>query len=184
MSHHTEHRGLQEHSVGPLYPWSVVRIGDRCEQPRQLVTGERGPEFPRDGGDITAYRAARQWICERRKETVEHIEYERLSEEYSFLLPIRHSDGSAIETSVCKALQSELLAAFGGFTASCDHSGAWLDANGVRVDDESVKYTVAVSKGVGREVLVRLLREACGAWGQDCIYLALTASDVEFISGQ
>jgi len=65
--HHSKHIGLQNHSVGELYPWSVVRIGDRCEQPRQLVSGETGPEFPLlDFGDgVSAYQQAEKWIRER-----------------------------------------------------------------------------------------------------------------------
>jgi hypothetical protein len=45
MRHHKEHVGLQEHSVGKIYPWSIVRIGDKGYQAWQVVSGEKGPLF-------------------------------------------------------------------------------------------------------------------------------------------
>lgn len=35
--------GLRGHSVGPLYPWSVVGFGDDTWQATNLITGAVGP---------------------------------------------------------------------------------------------------------------------------------------------
>lgn len=71
MRHHNEHAGLQEHSVGSLYPWSIKRVGDKYQQPFHCITGEHGPAFylthyPYPEID-SAYRAAERWV-ERQSE--------------------------------------------------------------------------------------------------------------------
>lgn len=41
MSHSTLYPGLQNHSVGEIYPLSIVLIGDRRAEIRNLVTNKR-----------------------------------------------------------------------------------------------------------------------------------------------
>ncbi len=64
--HHKNHIGLQEHSVGDIYPWSIVGKGTSgggfapsktIWQPQQLVSGEQGPCF-------TSHAAAEQWALD------------------------------------------------------------------------------------------------------------------------
>lgn len=45
MSHDITHGGLHKHSIGEIYPWSVVQVGDKYCQARNGITGERSPEF-------------------------------------------------------------------------------------------------------------------------------------------
>ncbi len=45
MRHSKQHSGLQDHSVGELYPWSIVQVGDQFIQARHGVSGEQSPEF-------------------------------------------------------------------------------------------------------------------------------------------
>jgi hypothetical protein len=76
------------------------------------------------------------------------------------------------------------LFAFGGATRAVEHYvGFYLDRQtGEQVWDESRKYFVAVP---GRQVdqLRGLLRQACGQFGQKCIYLSV-AGRVEFVEGE
>ncbi len=67
MSHSKEHAGLQKHSVGELYPWSIKRIGDRYVVPFHCITGEEGRKFTIDGDSRQAYRDAEQWVREYRE---------------------------------------------------------------------------------------------------------------------
>jgi hypothetical protein len=41
--HHAQHEGLQAHSVGGSYPWSIVGIGDRWQAQNLIDSNERGP---------------------------------------------------------------------------------------------------------------------------------------------
>lgn len=41
MSHSAKHAGLQEHSVGELYPWSIKQVGDKYCQAFHAVNGEK-----------------------------------------------------------------------------------------------------------------------------------------------
>lgn len=195
--HHKQHVGLQNHSVGPLYPWSVVRIGDRCEQPRQLVSGELGPEFPlgQEFGK-SAYVWATDWIRERvskaevfdnygEESAGKYVDAQReLGElayspsesltEYTFLIP---DSGNVAKFH---ALETELLEKFGGYTSQLA-SGVWLSSSGEAVSDDSIRYSVAI-KPNQLASLRELVERACQQWQQACVYFAKSATQVELIS--
>lgn len=51
---HAGNGGLQRHSLGDIYPWAIIRVGDKhaafnCE------TGEEGPH-------LAGYEKASQWL--------------------------------------------------------------------------------------------------------------------------
>lgn len=64
---HVGTSGLQSHSFGDIYPWSIVGVGDTL-QAWQLVSGERRERFDYTPGDTesfyTAYALAEQSIDE------------------------------------------------------------------------------------------------------------------------
>lgn len=53
MKHSQQHLGLQEHSVGEIYPWTIRGKGNTL-QGFHCITGEEGPRFRYY--DSTAYR--------------------------------------------------------------------------------------------------------------------------------
>lgn len=66
MRHSKQHSGLQDHSVGELYPWSIVQIGDQFVQARHGITGEQGPEFTMESMDSRhAYKLAEHWVKDK-----------------------------------------------------------------------------------------------------------------------
>lgn len=42
---HLGNSGLQRHSVGEIYPWTIMIVGDNC-QAFHCITGEKGPMHP------------------------------------------------------------------------------------------------------------------------------------------
>ncbi len=106
--------------------------------------------------------------------------------ECSFLIPVRRdrilSDGKPHLTATWDWLEDELLA-FGGLTRAPDRRGFYFDPDtGEAVRDRSRNYVVAVPHARVAE-LRRLLRQACGRFGQKCIYLSV-AGLVEFVEGE
>jgi hypothetical protein len=47
--HHATHAGLQSHSVGGSYPWSIVGIGDRWQAQNLIDSNEQRPVRPTYG---------------------------------------------------------------------------------------------------------------------------------------
>ena len=68
--HSNEHLGLQQHSVGELYPWTIMIRKDPTKTVGSVVpvngaTGYYGPSFQFDGwGEsfYAAHRLAEQWV--------------------------------------------------------------------------------------------------------------------------
>lgn len=105
--------------------------------------------------------------------------------ECSFLIPVRRdaslSDGKLHSARCWRWLNEELFDAFGGRTlAPGEYAGAYRDPDTKKhVEDASRKYIVALPKS--RVSFLRdLLRRACCAFQQKCIYLNV-AGRVEFI---
>jgi hypothetical protein len=107
--------------------------------------------------------------------------------ECSFLIPVRRdrilSDGKPHRGTTWGWLLNELLG-FGGATRAPDlYEGWYLDPDtGERVRDHSHKYIVALPRARLDE-LRELLSEACGRFGQKCIYLSV-AGRVGFVEGR
>jgi hypothetical protein len=105
--------------------------------------------------------------------------------ECSFLIPIVRdstlSDGKEHSPELWRWLDAELLLRFGGRTVAPGHQeGFYRDPDtGNRVDDRSIKFTVAL-ENEKIDQLRSLLRAACLFFGQKCIYLSV-AGHVEFI---
>ena len=72
MRHSESHPGLQNHSVGEIYPWTIRGVGDSL-QGFHCVSGEQGPRFYWYSDPIgpqldfsTAYRFAELWVEDQR----------------------------------------------------------------------------------------------------------------------
>ena len=199
--HNDKHVGLQNHSVGDYYPWSIVRIGDKYWQPRQLVSGEHGPKFSLS---VNAYRDAENWIVYRVRQDSDHGKYvntqRELSElsyspgspksdnnensnlvEYSFLLPSCNNSGETYHTAQWQNLESKLVDQFGGYTRQAGFSGQWVNDNGVTLSDILVRYSVACELA-DYPALRKLVLQACVDWGQACVYLVCSSEYVELVS--
>jgi hypothetical protein len=106
--------------------------------------------------------------------------------ECSFLIPIRRdrnlSDGKRHRKETWDWLEGRLYVLGGATQATQLYSGWYVDSDtGKRVDDDSRKYFVALSRAdVDR--LRAVLREARRVFQQKCIYLSV-AGHVEFVEG-
>ena len=69
MRHSNQYAGLQEHSVGEIYPWTIRGKGNTL-QGFHCLTGEEGPRFRYDseleGSFTAAYRLAELWVEQQR----------------------------------------------------------------------------------------------------------------------
>jgi hypothetical protein len=64
---------------------------------------------------------------------------------YEVLLPIRYNDGRDVDPRQIYDSKEELMAKFGGMTADgIVRSGSWLDSEGTRYDDETIRLTVDI----------------------------------------
>lgn len=105
--------------------------------------------------------------------------------ECSFLIPLVRdsvfSDGLEHETSEWEWLDDQLFVRFeGGTLAPGTYHGFYRDPDtGMRVDDESRKFIVAISMNRIQE-LRDFLGMACDVFHQKCIYLSI-AGQVEFV---
>jgi hypothetical protein len=105
--------------------------------------------------------------------------------ECSFFIPIRRdreiSDGEPHERKEWKWLRHELFTRFGaGTQAPGLYQGLWESPkSGLAIAEKSRRFLIAISR---REIpgLRRLLREACGVFCQQAIYLSI-AGEVEFV---
>lgn len=108
--------------------------------------------------------------------------------ECSFLVPLKRdgllADGLQHPAEAWEWLDNELFVRFGGGTmAPGEYMGFYQDPDtGQRVDDESYRFIVALSK---KDVasLRRLLAAACVIFAQKCIYLNV-GGKVEFVEAQ
>ena len=187
MSCHSEaFPGLQNHSVGEIYPWTITRVGDQFEQPLHCLTGRKGPEFllgtTKNGQ--SAYKQAELWCKQdlgiepgRDAEPEPTI----LGREYTFLVPIRYnSTRLPIAKYHWNWLETELVALFGGYTRGANVNGVWFDADGQRVEDDSWSYKIACPVE-SREKLVKLLQTVKRKLDQEAIYLSQSAVRVELV---
>lgn len=105
--------------------------------------------------------------------------------ECSFFISINRdanlSDGLPHETDIWEKLDNELYCRFEvGTTAPGLYQGFYRDPDtGSRVDDESIRYIIALPESQ-LEALRVFLREACEWFQQKCLYLSV-AGHVEFV---
>ena len=109
--------------------------------------------------------------------------------ECAFLIPLtRNSDQKPHRPLCWNALQDALYQEFGGDTGPeaiyrsvRPVPGEYRGENGVRVQDESWRYIVAVPRD-RLDSLRRILRKAANTFDQESIYLSI-AGIVEFVKG-
>jgi len=198
MSHHQKHHGLQQHSIGSEYPWTISQRGDtwfafHCISGQEIFRAIFVFDPTNETERKVAYRCVEKWIANKNKQHKLSCELEEGEDrfvlesdlveidytppvfepmqEYSFLVPWCAQD-------ITDKLQSDLLFLFGGFTVTHCNFGKWLDDDGETVTDISSEYRVACHN---YEKLVSLIRKLRDDTNQDCIYLAKTATLVKFI---
>lgn len=193
--------GLQNHSIGEIYPWSIVIIergvgkGYGICQGRNLVTGEVCCEVPYNNNDAagsfeSAHRSA-EFVC---KAAIERDRLEdsaccggpakaqpkqpKQSEELTvcrLILPIvRGSDGSPHDPRLWEFVKSYFCNIFGGFTCrTCN--GGWLNSDGCTVCDESIEFEAA-GDAAAVASLVDGASDMAHKFDQGCIYIAIGAT--------
>jgi hypothetical protein len=184
---HAGNSGLQSHSVGELYPWSIVVIdsnGHGVCQGRNLITGEiicnvKYNDFGSSGSFESAHRTA-EFLCADRKGSDDYDAAEAAqsaqpaqSAELTvcrLIVPIVRDDNKLPHRNECyDYLHCLFCDVFGGFTIK-NVRGAWKDDTGRPVYDDSVEYEAA-----GSAAAVKILTDRAAflsdLFGQQCIYL-------------
>jgi hypothetical protein len=99
------------------------------------------------------------------------------------ILPLRDNDGNRL-TETHAALRGDILDNFGGYTQTLV-TGAWRNGDGEIVNDDSLKYEIAMTTGAGDgRVLVQIAAEACRRARQACVMIQLAGGVVHFINAE
>ncbi len=99
------------------------------------------------------------------------------------ILPLRDNDGNRL-TETHAALREAILDNFGGYTQTLV-TGAWRKDDGTVVNDDSLKYEIAMGTGPGDgKMLVSIARQACARARQDCVMIQLAGGVVHFINAE
>jgi len=201
--HDSNHSGLQCHSIGSDYPWTIsAKHGSTGIRyyPWNTVTGEHGPQFHvNDSQSASAYKLAELWIRQRKidelranetalvdkRANVERLATEHVEScsveslvEYTFLVPVvRDSDRREHDQRANDWLAHKLYRAFGGYSIGGRVTGTWKDSNGIELSDDSVVYRVAIPRS---DVFkLRRIVESCKiVFDQQTIYMAVTSEHV------
>jgi hypothetical protein len=99
------------------------------------------------------------------------------------ILPLRDSDGNRL-TETHAALREAILDNFGGYTQTLV-TGAWRNGDGEIVNDDSLKYEIAMTTSVADgKKLVEIAAQACRRARQDCVMIQLASGVVHFINAE
>ena len=195
---HAGNSGLQAHSIGELYPYSIVvierGIGKGCGvcQGRNLITGEivcsvvynnNGPAGSFESAHRTAEHVVRDHIEQSRRADLAVAAFEQLSqpaqsEELTvcrLILPIvRNSDGQAHSDGQWDYIKHYFCDVFGGYTARhCQ--GGWRDENGRIISDASIEFEAAGSADAVANLTSRA-SDISALFDQICVYVAIGAT--------
>lgn len=192
MTQHSDtHKGLQNHSIGDAYPWTISAVDTSKGlywYAWNCVSGEKLDRW-------VTYRCA---ALELKK----HLQGESMSYaedladlqlsasnsqpepepeplvEYTFLIPSVRDDNRQFHANgKWQWLNDKLHLRFGGFTTAGIVCGSWQDSKGKTIYDKSRVYRVAIPTSRLNELLDVL--ELCKfTFCQQTIYLALTSSRV------
>ena len=197
--HNDEHVGLQDHSIGSDYPWTIsAKHGTNgiSYYPWHTISGEHGPRFNVDDCQSTsAYKLAELWIRNRKIDdsqrepepepyvidesdelSLDLIDVEPLAE-YTFLIPlVRDSYRREHGQRANDWLASKLYKTFGGYTLAGTVRGTWKDSNGNELFDDSTVYRVAIEPKLVYKL--RRIIESCKiVFDQRTVYVARTSND-------
>jgi hypothetical protein len=96
------------------------------------------------------------------------------------ILPLRDNQGRKT-TEAHAALRDAVLDHFGGYTQTLV-TGVWRNEDGVVFHDDSLKYEIAMSTGVGAgKKLVEIAAQACRDADQQCVMIQVAAGRVSFV---
>jgi hypothetical protein len=97
-------------------------------------------------------------------------------------LPVMSNEGHDFPLAMREAFEDRLLEAFGGYSNSIVH-GAWKDPKtGIVYREPMQRYVIAHDwDGFAAGKLRRLARLAATTFEQECIYINLPSTGVEFI---
>lgn len=99
------------------------------------------------------------------------------------ILPLRDNDGNRL-TETHAALREVILENFGGYTQTLV-TGAWRNGDGAVMQDDSLKYEIAMTTGPGDgKMLVSIAAEACRRARQHCVMIQLASGVVHFINAE
>lgn len=195
---HYENSGLQKHSVGDIYPWSIVvierGIGKGCGvcQGRNLITGQiacnvvynnNGPAGSFESAHRTAEFVVRDRIEQERLAGLAAARDAALSQPVEsaelvvcrLIVPIvRNSDGGAHSEAQWDFIKHYFCDVFGGFTSrSCQ--GAWRGPDGVIIHDSAIEFEAAGSPEAVANLTSRA-SDIAAAFDQICVYVAIGAT--------
>jgi hypothetical protein len=96
------------------------------------------------------------------------------------ILPLRDNQGRKT-TEAHAALRAAVLDNYGGYTQTLV-TGVWRNEDGVVFHDDSLKYEIAMSTGVGAgKKLVEIAAQACRDADQQCVMIQVAAGRVSFV---
>lgn len=98
--------------------------------------------------------------------------------EYTMLVPCRLNDGKKVSRKKFDWLEKNMLQSFGGFTNTGTVQGSWINEEGRLFRDKNRRYAVACNDITTVEELAKIVARK---WEQEAIYIAQTATNVEFI---
>jgi hypothetical protein len=195
---HAGNSGLQSHSVGDIYPYSIVVI-DRAVgagygvcQGRNLITGEvvcnvqynnNGPA----GSFESAHRTA-EFICADRKgrdddaafaaaldaELAQPAQSAELTVCRLILPIVRNSDGAPHSAELWDFVKHYFCDVFGGFT-NRSVVGGWRGPDGKIICDSSIEFEAAGDAAAVKNLTDRAADIAV-AFDQICVYVAVGAT--------
>lgn len=191
LGHH-ENSGLQKHSVGEIYPYSIViveRNGCGVCEGRNLITGEKVCAFSYNnsgcaGSFESAHRAA-EAICAKCKasddqaaasvlQSAQPVQSAELTVCRLILPIVRNSDGGAHSDGLWDFVKHYFCDVFGGFTAR-SVTGGWRGPDGKIICDSSIEFEAAGDAAAVANLTSRA-SEIAGLFDQICVYVAIGAT--------
>jgi len=204
-NHSSTHSGLQSHSVGEIYPYSIKRIGDSHEQVFHCLTGIEYGSHPLS--NPLAYEQAEQEAkallafdnLHTSEHEVFHCEYgyreiskeqakvnyagdqvneskqDCLLTEYSFLVPTLDNNKAFFACHLWTQLERALVEEFKGYSVERGIHGVWVNNEGKQFDDSSRRYIVAIPQEK-EAYLLDIIDEVKRDFKQESIYLSRSAS--------
>jgi hypothetical protein len=92
--------------------------------------------------------------------------------EVQILIPVQSNEGATFSSAHHAAFEAELLAAFGGFTRiPVEAVGAWKNAAGVRFDDETRLYAVALTSITRGGDVAAVVAFAKAHYAQEAVFI-------------
>jgi hypothetical protein len=172
--------GLQKHSIGETYPFSIVIV--ECAEngrgycvARNLISGETLTRYDYDKNFENSFERAHRAAEFQAAEGKALLQLEQPAKpqtlrEFRVLVPeLRDSDKTA-QPPIALHSWRLWLSGFGGFT-SHTVEGAWADENQELIYDRSQAYYIAVPRD-REEQFLKSLGHWARVFDQQCLYVA------------